>query len=292
MRRAIVSATALAATLACVAAAFADQPTGTPASYATPTKPSAPAAIVAGPDGNLWFVESALGAHAVARSTTAGTITEFAFSFGFDPSGVTAGVAGTSSAGALWATASDTDLGGLFKVAPNGAITAVFARVPRGVAALAGDSSGNVWVTAPQSQVDEVLGPNYTNVSAHPLDAPAKGVAAGPDGTTMWVTLPSKSEVESIAGNGTVTAHQFPTGVTGSLGQIVLGPDGNLWAGLSGTPSYVLRITPTGTMTAFPLPAIDSTSLLLGSVTHIVVPSGPAATPFAGASSGCAETFV
>ena len=74
----------------------------------------------------------------------------------------------------------------------------------------------------------------------------------------MWFTDAHNDQIDSIAPTTpvpTVTLHDLPSGVSGTLGEIVLGPDGNLYAGLSGTPSYVLQITPAGVITPFALPA-------------------------------------
>ena len=49
--------------------------TGSLVEFSTPTSSSFPASITAGPDGNLWFIES--GANKIGRISTTGSIVEF-----------------------------------------------------------------------------------------------------------------------------------------------------------------------------------------------------------------------
>jgi streptogramin lyase len=72
-------------------------PTGDVTRFAIPTADSAPLVITAGPDGHLWFTESAVDQ--IGRVATDGTITEFALPDGAAPEGITAGPDGN-----LWIT--------------------------------------------------------------------------------------------------------------------------------------------------------------------------------------------
>src|SRR5215469_4962652 len=68
--------------------------------FPIPTAGSAPTAITAGPDGNLWFTEAA--GNKIGRITTHGSITEFPIpTAGSTPEGITAGPDGN-----LWFTES------------------------------------------------------------------------------------------------------------------------------------------------------------------------------------------
>jgi streptogramin lyase len=171
--------------------------------------------IAAGPDGNLWY--SRLNGK-VGRLTTAGVPTEFPI---------------PPPAGGLPAGASDN---------------------PEAI--VAGPLSStwvvdNIW----DSTFENVLASRVVrvessgNMTAFPLPAGtwAIDIAAGPDGN-LWVTDHAQSRVIRMTPTGSTT--QFP--VPGSdpwLFGIDAGPDGNLWAG----GSHLWRITPTGTITPYPL---------------------------------------
>ena len=98
----------------------------------------------------------------------------------------------------------------------------------------------------------------YTDSTTYPSlpeNTKPTSIAAGPGGTTIWFTEAGPDEIGEIASGGTLSQFPLPSGLTGTLGNIVLGPDGNLWVGLSGASSYVLRVTPAGVITPFALPA-------------------------------------
>ena len=80
------------------------------------TANSAPQSITTGPDGNLWFTESA--SNKIGRITPAGVVTEFSngLSAGANPWGITSGPDGN-----LWFTERSTSKIG--RITPQGVIT-------------------------------------------------------------------------------------------------------------------------------------------------------------------------
>jgi len=113
---------------------------GTIKEFPIPTK-SAPIAITAGPDGNLWFTENEGGM--IGRITPAGSITEFALPTGGSfPSGITTGPDGN-----LWFTEENGNLIG--RITPAGLFTSGFLTPtaksrPEGITV---GPDGNIWFT-------------------------------------------------------------------------------------------------------------------------------------------------
>jgi hypothetical protein len=140
------------------AGAGADSPTGVVTS--SPTSAGA-TAIVDGFGGNLWFIEP--GAAMLGDVTPTGTVSESSTGT-FAPGGVSAGVAGTASAGAVWIATGNSDLGSLEALTtPTG--TPVLSSGSSALAAypvaVAADSTGDIWIArgGAADAVDEVVSP-------------------------------------------------------------------------------------------------------------------------------------
>ncbi len=96
----------------------------------------------------------------------------------------------------------------------------------------------------------------------------AQLIAAGPDGA-LWFTEQNSNKIGRITAAGSVTEFAIPTAVSLVVG-ITAGPDGNLWfaesaapgdsvGGLvTSAPGAIGRITPTGTITEFPIPTANA----------------------------------
>jgi virginiamycin B lyase len=269
-RRAAAVAVVVGVALAWGGIASADQPLSA-TSYAIPTPVSGPAAITAGPDGTLWVTESTGGR--LASITTTGVIGEPSGATGLTgPLAITAGVAGTASAGMLWFTEPSLRSVAEYTISTGMASSPIGLLggdipMPGGVAV---DAQGNVWVTIANAGRIDRLAPPYTrsNETAYPAMPPDGGLAQpgsitrGHDGN-MWFTEVRSDKIGTIGtqGQSLGTVTEYPSPVAGTLGQIVVGPDGNLWVGSVGTngiPSAVLRITPAGIITPFDLPSGSS----------------------------------
>lgn len=303
MRGAAVAVAIVAAiVLAWAALAGADPPTGTVTTYSVAsgatgstgtTGVTGLGGLAGGPDGNPWFLEAERDANAETNAeetfnvgtVASGTVVEHPTGLGLRT------VALASAGGLLWFTATNGDSGYLDSITTGGALSKPM-EVERSLGGMAADSSGDLWIAHPQSDtIDEVAAPDYSGEidaeSGDPLqpDAEPQSVTAGPGSgptQTIWFTEPGVEAVASITQAGAVT--QYPLGdyTNGTLGNIVLGPDGNLWVGVSpsapgelggglgaslsvglnaattsGRPA-LLRITPANVITEFDLPAAST----------------------------------
>lgn len=180
--------------------------------FPIPTASSRPTAVAAGPDGNVWFVESS--ANKIGMITPTGTITEFAITtLASGPRDIAAGPDGN-----LWFTEANASQIG--KITPTGTITEY-----------------------PVPPVD----PDFPDFWEQEPDR----ITAGPDGN-MWFTVNSDidARVERITPSGTVTAFIVP-GDWPMIRDITAGPDGNVWYTEEGPPHKLGKVTPTGTITEY-----------------------------------------
>ncbi|MDQ6615540.1 MAG: hypothetical protein M3083_12550 [Actinomycetota bacterium] len=227
--------------------AHAAGPTGTVTEFSTGISTgSGPVFITAGPDGSLWFTETA--GDKLGKITTAGTVTETGGgSAQGGPLAITSGPDGN-----LWFTSDVTNQ--VFRATRAGNITGVFT-VGNTVSNLWGISSGpdgNLWVTeiaankvariTPAGVVTEFSAGISAN--AHP-----DGITAGPDGN-LWFTENGGNRVAKITPAGVVTEYSTGITATSDLRDITAGADGNLWF-TEFRGNRVGRITPAGVVTEF-----------------------------------------
>jgi streptogramin lyase len=244
-----------------------------------PRNSANPAAITAGPDGNLWFTDQS--AQAVGRITPAGAITEY-------PAPVAVGTFPTASHqitagpdGNLWFTEYRSSFqhtgfpnliseSKIAKITPAGVITEFPlpdpASAPLGITV---GPDGRLWFT--ESRANKI-GSITTDGTIQEFTIPkidtdfttrltAIDITAGPDGNLWYTELNDK--VGRIAPNGAslgeLKLSRVPAGIT-------TGPDGNVWVAetnaiFSGgsylaiflNSASVARITPAGAVTEFPL---------------------------------------
>jgi len=249
--------------LACAAVAVAQ---GGPVinEYSTPTQPSSPVDIVAGPDGALWFTEQAVnanGAYQIGRITTDGAFTEYPIppisiagtpSYP-EPQGIAAG-----PDGALWFTGLATTTIG--RITTSGAITEY--AVPSGGNPqwIVQGPDGALWFTEQAfGSAPAAIGRITTTGAFTEFPIPAAfagsnpfGIAAGPDGA-LWFADPGINSIGRITTAGAITEYGVPTAAA-SPWDIIAGPDGALWFTEIGA-SQIGRITTAGVVTAeYPTP--------------------------------------
>jgi len=201
-----------------------------------PMSPSkyGPGAIVAGPDGNMWFTEEGVynfTSHEfeegqIGRITPAGNVSQFPVpTANSEPRGITMG-----PDGALWFVESGT--GKIGRITTSGVFT------------------------------------EYTVPTANP-DLTA--IATGPD-HALWFTEQGANKIgrldPALASPGTSNGvTEYSSGITASAypDSIITGPDGNLWfAEFFG--DRIGRITPTGTITEYKSPTEgNNNSVAVGS---------------------------
>ena len=127
------------ALMTCGSAAAA--PVGAFTEFTIPTANSFPQGIAAGPDGNLWFTESAGNVNKIGRITPTGTVTEFSTpTTGSNPYAIAAGPDGN-----LWF---NEGVGQIGRLTPTGVFTEFTAPTPSSApAAIATGPDGNLWFT-------------------------------------------------------------------------------------------------------------------------------------------------
>ena len=172
------------------------------------TPDSAPRGITAGPGfgpATMWFGQTIKDK--VGRVLLAGDVV--------DEIGGGGGTRTTDLAvgpdGNLWATASDSSRGAIFRITTSGART------------------------------------KYT--TGLTSDPNLGGIARGADGN-LWFTMPDTRRIGRITTAGAVTVFGS-AGLAGIPRDITEGPDGNLWFTQDGLVPAIGRITPSGSITSF-----------------------------------------
>jgi RHS repeat-associated protein len=220
---------------------------------ATKTAKSQPSGITAGPDGNMWFTEYAVGK--IGRITPAGVVTEFSLPTGNSgPSGITAGPDGN-----LWFT--ETIAGKVGRITPAGVVTELaLPTANSGPTGITTGPDGNLWFTEATAGQVGVITPDGNTITEYALPTPGSqptGITAGPDGN-LWFTEAAAGQVGLISPDGsTVVEFPLPTGGSQPTG-ITVGPDGNLWF-TEAAAGQVSLISPDGSLLLeFPIPTLDS----------------------------------
>jgi streptogramin lyase len=231
--------------------------------FPLPTAGSLPSGITLGPDGALWFTESA--GNKIGRITTAGVITEFPIpTANSQPNGIT-----TGPDGALWfaETGAGNGLGGIGRMTTQGVFTEFRLNLtqsqPYGITSGPG---GALWYTAAERNGNRVGSIAINGQVAEFLDGPPPGyigvpfnVAVGPEGA-LWfavctpTSLPCQnSQIVRFAESGNNDKFTlYPASGTSAYG-ITVGPDGALWFTDTGASNHIGRITIAGAMTEFPV---------------------------------------
>ncbi len=226
------------------AVASAAEPAKTPYQLAGSTRASA---LVAGPDGNLWFVaERWESDHLFLGNVTGdGGVTEFELP-AKAPATATI-VAGPE--GDLWFGEED----GIGRSTVKGEVTSF--PLPAGSSSPTGltvGSEGGIWFTeGAASEVGRITPDGTISQFRLPAGRKPSGIATGPEGN-LWFTERGANEIGRITPAGVVTEFRVP-GPPAKLDSIALGPDGNLWFAERALPR-VGRISPSGSVTQFSVP--------------------------------------
>jgi virginiamycin B lyase len=257
---------------------------GSMVEHALPSSDCAPGDITAGPDGALWFTETA--GNRIGRITTAGVINEFPIP---TPGSGPVGIA-TGSDGNLWFTESDANQIG--RITPGGVITEFpiptaasrpiditagrdglyfveqrgghlgyislsgeiverLQGMPVSPQAVAVGPDGTVWITEGVNRIGRLTPGFITEFPVLALGGDLPAIVVVPEGD-IWFTERVASRVGRMSPAGMISEYFTPTPESGPCG-IARGPDGNLWfaeqrAGRLG------RITPAGAISEFAVP--------------------------------------
>ena len=253
-------------------------PSGQFTGFPIPTPGSSPIDITTGPDGNIWFTEYE---GRVGRITLTGQITEFPITR--TPGGALANIFGitTGPDGALWFITDCCDPsnpGKIGRITTNGDRTLY--PTTAGTTPMVGltkGPDGNLWypvTTAPH--LDRIQRMTPAGVVNGNFDIPTQyadpsRIVTGPDGN-LWFTEQgavsgnlSPGKIGRITPAGVITEFTTPNqNPPSNPAGIAVGPDGNLWFteysylrmnGMQQGGNRIGRITPSGVITEFPLPA-------------------------------------
>ena len=225
--------------------------------FAIPTPASRPTCITAGPDGNLWFAESA--ARKIGRITPEGVITEFTVNANGGGSILDVRCLAAGPDGRIWFTTSGPPGGKIGKITTGGAITLYPQLIPAQLYAIAAGPDDALWFTQTTATISDKIGRITTAGVRSDVALPnpgflitASGITAGPDGA-MWLAAGGANEIVRIPTDGApLTAFPtpgfFPAGIT-------TGPDGALWFTEGGSSPGIGRITTDGEVTQFEIPS-------------------------------------
>ena len=263
----LAASLAIAAVLACAGTAVAATTGAITEFSAGLNKGSAPSAIAAGPDGNLWFTDEGKTG-AIGRITPAGAIIELSAGLNSEsqPYGIAAGPEGD-----LWFTDRGTTKA-IGRITPSGAITELTAGLDEGSRPLeiTLGPEGDLWFTdggttkaigriTPSGAITEFTA--GLDEGAEPYD-----ITASTEGDLWFTDRGSTKAIGRITPSGAIT--EFTAGLDQHTApwDIAAGPEGNLWFTDLGAPKAIGRITPSGTITEF------STGLNTGSVPVGIAP--------------------
>jgi streptogramin lyase len=207
---------------------------------------SQPDGIALGPDGNLWFTESA--GHAVGRITPGGSMKQLPITPA-SPVGIVSDqqrvvwfVAASGSLG--WVGAGPATPLPMTVPIPNGANGS-----PRRIAV---GPDGNLWFTLFGTDMIGTYNPADGGFAEYPVptaNAQPDGITAGPDGN-LWFTEENGNNIGVMATDGGV--HEYAIHTTAAKAQgITVGPDGALWFAEE-TPSQIGRMTTSGALIEYP----------------------------------------
>ena len=208
--------------------------------FPLPNHAASPMDIVAGPDGNLWFVE--MVGNRIGRITPHGVITEFAIpTADSSPVSITAGADGH-----LWFVEANGNKIG--RITTGGVVTDEFT-IPTPKAypgSITAGPDGSLWFTE-AARIGRISMAGSITEYPLPSSGSLAGITAGPDGN-VWFTDYYGDKIGRITMSGDITIFSvpfdsWPSGITA-------GPDGNLWfARVSG--GGIGRMTTSGVSTDF-----------------------------------------
>jgi sugar lactone lactonase YvrE len=167
--------------------------------FPIPTASSAPAAIAAGADGNMWFTE--LDANKIGRITTSGVITEFPITTpGSQPAEICAG-----PDGAIWFN--ELAANQIGRITTAGSVTEFLVPTPNAFpegAEIASGPDGNLWFT--EYSVNKIgrltTSGVFTEFVVPTVDSGPSAIVAGPDGN-MWFTEELANKIGRITTGST-----------------------------------------------------------------------------------------
>jgi virginiamycin B lyase len=154
--------------------------------------------------------------------------------------------------GNLWFTPGFPGIG---KISTSGVVTQVPIGTSDGAGALVFDKDGNLWFAEGANSIAR-MSPNGEIVSFTLPGTSFYNIAIGADGNLWFTGLPATA-IGKITSSGSVSQYSLSSNPYA----ITAGPDGNIWFTEG---NGIGRITPSGTITEFPLPGIGGTKITAG----------------------------
>ena len=188
--------------------------------------PGDPEDVAAGPDGNIWYVDSAVDV--VGRVTPDGSITEFTnIASGAGSTAITKG-----PDGAMWFT--ESSKGRIGRIEMDGTVTEFDtgsgSDVPTDIVK---GPDGNLWFTLRNDggaigrmtpEGDVMIFSSGLSIGSSP-----RGIAAGPDGALWFTESAIPGRIGRITTEGEITEYSAGLLALTDPWQIAPGPDGNMW---------------------------------------------------------------
>ena len=195
---------------------------------------SFPEGITTGPDGALWFTNSA--SNTIGRITTSGQITNYSDpSVDASPTAITAGPDGN-----LWFTNNGSNSIG--RITTSGAVTIYTSLSINGPNGITAGPDGALWYTNDgDGSIGRITTSGVATSYTDPSISSPGGITTGPDGA-LWFTsggsppitlsgtaysIGGSSSIGRITTSGVITNFTDPS--INSPGGITTGPDGALW---------------------------------------------------------------
>jgi streptogramin lyase len=198
--------------------------------------------IAPGPDGNVWFTE--LAACEVGRITPDGTITEFPVPGPAPIEGIVAGPDGDLWFAENWGRK-------IARLALDGSITE-FPTEPYPETIAVG-ADGNLWHGSAGWLVQMTTSGEITTFPLPNDLGNAMLATSGTDGN-VWFVRGGYRGIGKITPDGAITEYLMPyPRVSRMPNSLAAGPDGNLWFTEQGRRNWVGWVTPSGTMSEFPV---------------------------------------
>ena len=228
---------------------------------------SGPGPITGSTNGYVWFAEP--NDDTIGRISPTGAVTEYPLPDSFqEPRGIAAGPNGT-----VWFTQTGSHTGseGIGRIDVSGTITEFPLPANSRPFGIAMGPDGNIWFTEVGGwRIATINGSGAVTEFPVTLHNEPLNIVSGPDGA-VWFTEDGivnggTGAIGRITTSGNLSEYVLPTppGHDSGAGDIAVGPDGNLWftwvtldptQPLATASHSVGRITPSGTITEFPVSA-------------------------------------
>ncbi len=205
------------------------------------------AAIVAGPDGNMWFLDE--GAGALARVSMAGIVKEFSLSGSLGGSPVSLAL----GADKKFYISDETTSIAVATTAGKSKSIAIPSGDNTSLDGIGAGPDGNVWF-AEVNHIGKVTPAGVITEYAYPTQPGTNqygGVTAGSDGN-VWFAESSQNAIGRIVpSTGTISMFQIPVSCTPAA--VVLAKDNNVWFACLASAPQMGRITPAGVISVYPI---------------------------------------